>query len=991
MTILSRAPRSLACLFASLLLAASPAPAQQAPAQNPQVTPPTAFPATLPRPTTLQPDDPWIYRGTDIPHDEEWKFGQLLNGLRYAVRDNGVPPGQVSIRIRVDAGSLYEKDSELGYAHLIEHLTFRESKYLKNAEAIPTWQRLGASFGSDTNAETTATQTVYKLDLPNADRFKLEESMKLLSGMIREPALSDANLAAEVPIVLAESRENGGAQRRVADATRELYFEGQLLAERSTIGTPQTLQAATSQSVKAFHSRWYRPENTVITVVGDAPPEIFAALIERYFGDWRVAGDHTPQPDFGEPKAPEGADPANPVGKTEVLVEPSLPRGITWTILRPWHQVTDNIEYNRGRMIDSVAQMIINRRLESRARSGGSYLGAGVEQDDISRSVDATFVTVAPIGTDWKTAVKDVRAVIADALEHPPTQEEIDRELAEFDVIFANMVEQRVNQAGGKLADDLVQAVDIREAVASPETILEVFRGMRDRFTPEAVLEHTRALFSGTVTRAFYLTPDGKEATAQDLRAALTVPVQADASSRIAAKSISFAELPPIGKPAPPVSAKPIGILEIEQVEFANGVKALLWKTEHEPGRATVRVRFGSGYRAFSAKDAPYITLGQMALVQSGLGPLGAEELDRISTGRKLGFNFTIDDGVFVFEGQTRPADVADQLYLFAAKLAMPRWDPNPVQRAKAGATLSYGSYAADPTGIVNRDLEYRLTGGDARFATPTPEQLQAATPEGFRKVWEPLLQQGPIEVMVFGDIDRDATIAALSRTFGALPARKPIPQAALDRGVPPPPPQKAPLVEYHQGDADQAAAIVAWPTGGGAQGITESRQLQILADLFSNRMIDAMREKAGASYAPNVGSTWPFDVSSGGRILALAQLPPERVPDFFAQADAIAQDLATNGPDQDELVRVIEPFRQLLDRALSGHLFWMNLLEGSTSDPRRTQALRSLMVDYTAVTPERIKELAARYLASREAWRMAVIPEGQTLAAAPAGGGAGR
>ena len=36
------------------------------------------------------------------------------------------------------------------------------------AQAIPTWQRLGATFGSDTNAETTPTQTVYKLDLPNA-------------------------------------------------------------------------------------------------------------------------------------------------------------------------------------------------------------------------------------------------------------------------------------------------------------------------------------------------------------------------------------------------------------------------------------------------------------------------------------------------------------------------------------------------------------------------------------------------------------------------------------------------------------------------------------------------------------------------------------------------------------------------------------------------------------------------------------------------------
>ena len=80
---------------------------------------------------------------------------ELPNGLRYAVRNNRVPPGQVSIRIRVDAGSLNERDEERGFAHLIEHLLFRQSQYLGDGEAIPTWQRLGASFGNDTNAETT--------------------------------------------------------------------------------------------------------------------------------------------------------------------------------------------------------------------------------------------------------------------------------------------------------------------------------------------------------------------------------------------------------------------------------------------------------------------------------------------------------------------------------------------------------------------------------------------------------------------------------------------------------------------------------------------------------------------------------------------------------------------------------------------------------------------------------------------------------------------
>ncbi len=257
-------PRALRRLALVLPLAhAGPAP------------PAAQEPASLPPAADLQTGDetPWIYEGSDVPRDEEWLFGEMDNGLRYAVRNNRVPPGQVSIRIRIDAGSLHETEEERGFAHFLEHLSFRESKYLKAGEAIPRWQRLGATFGSDTNAETSPTHTVYKLDLPNATPAKIAESFKLLSGMMRAPVLSSANLAAELPIVLAEKRERGGAAQRVGERTREVLFAGQRLATRLPIGTEETLTGATAAAMQAFHDRWYRPENTVIAIAGDADPQ----------------------------------------------------------------------------------------------------------------------------------------------------------------------------------------------------------------------------------------------------------------------------------------------------------------------------------------------------------------------------------------------------------------------------------------------------------------------------------------------------------------------------------------------------------------------------------------------------------------------------------------------------------------------------------------------------------------------------------------------
>jgi zinc protease len=202
-----------------------------------------------------------------------------------------------------------------------------------------------------------------------------------------------------------------------------------------------------------------------------------------------------------------------------------------------------------------------------------------------------------------------------------------------------------------------------------------------------------------------------------------------------------------------PVSRTPLGIFQggdVEQLAYANGVRALIWPTTNEPGRATVRVRFGSGLQGFADDEAAYIQLGKAALVSSGIGPLGQNELDRLATGRKLGLSFTIEDGTFVFEGLTRGSDVADQIYLFAAKLGMPRWDAAPVERAKATLLLAYDTYGGDPNGMINRDLDWLLHDRDPRFATPTPEAMRQTTPEGFKQVWSRLLAQGPIEVDVF-------------------------------------------------------------------------------------------------------------------------------------------------------------------------------------------------------------------------------------------------
>jgi zinc protease len=190
--------------------------------------------------------------------------------------------------------------------------------------------------------------------------------------------------------------------------------------------------------------------------------------------------------------------------------------------------------------------------------------------------------------------------------------------------------------------------------------------------------------------------------------------------------------------------------------------------------------------------------------------------------------------------------------------------------------------------------------------------------------------------------------------------------------------------VLQHRGDENQAAAVVAWPSGGGMEAIRESRQLEILTQVFNNRLLDALREQAGASYSPQVFSKWPTDIESGGTITALAQLEPEFVPTFFAEADRIARDLAAKPPTEDELARVTEPLGQLIRRASTGNLFWLYNLEGATRDPQRVARLRTLLGDFSQTSPQIMQFLAERYFGQRTPLRLAILPEGLDLADLP-------
>ena len=919
-------------------------------------------------------DGDWLYRGSDIARDPAWRFGTLPNGLRYAVRRNPLPAGQVSIRIRIDAGSLHERDEERGWAHFVEHMLFRGTESYPDRRAREIWQELGASFGSDSNAHTSATETVYKLNLPHAARGPLDTSLRVLAEMMSRARFEPTAVEAERPVVLAEKGRRPELAQRVLDLSRTLFYAGLLYGERDTIGTDATLNGATAEGLKAFYRRWYRPDRAAIVMVGDADPAMMEELIRTHFGGWAAEGPAPSDPDYGRI-----AEVAQPVAN---LAYPGTPHAATLVWLRPYEALPHTIERERLYLEESLAERIINRRLEAHARGESAFLNAAVDAGRSRNVAHATQLSVVARDENWRPALEQSFAILADALRAPPSASEIDREIRNLRTSVTAAVQGEPTARSQSRADQLVNAIDKGSVVATAQTVLDNFERNVPLMTPERVGAAMQRLFTGSGPRMMLISPrpiaGGEAALAAGLASARAVTP----AERRAERQVSFDDLPPLGPPGREVSRQRIEDLDVTIVRFANGSTLTFKRTDFDRGSVQVRLRFGAGLAGL-APDRPSLGWLGGLVAPSGLAGLDLEGMERLLTGRRIGLSFGVDEDSFVLSGQTNPADLTDQLRLLTTKLTHPSWDPALFGRFRSAALESFDLHFSSAAARAARELGGVIRPNDRRWRPVEREEMAAVTVDQFRDFFSPLLGQGPVHAIIVGDMELEAAVEAMRRTVASLPPR-PVPAVAAEAtALQPPASSPEPRRFTHEGDPNQAYALIGWSTLGGRDRIRDRRALALAANMFEVRLFDRLREMEGATYSPSAASLTSESFPSWGIFYAAAEIRPERAPTFFRVAREIIADMAARPALADEFTRAQNPVITGIERRLATNGYWVEAVENWVDHPEEIAQVRSYLADYRALTPEDVRGAVATYVVDQGDWSMLVLPSRAQPAAA--------
>jgi len=937
------------------------------PAVSEVVTPPP----TTKTDTTIAKSEPrpWPQDASDIAPDSTATFGTLPNGMRYIIYPNAEPPNRVSLRMHIAAGSLMESDEQRGLAHFLEHMVFNGTKNYTSADLVPRMQRLGISFGAHINAYTSFDETVYMLDLPDLSADTLNLGFTVMRDFADGALLDIKEIDKERGVILSEKISRDSVNYRLMQQQFSKILPDSLITRRFPIGEESVIMTAPRESFVDLYTRFYTPERTTFIVVGDIDPQAMKSTIEKTFSTMANPASPGADPDLGKLKQPEGLETAVFSDKEVASTDVSL------SIVRPFVFKIDNRANRTERLQLEIAHSILSRRFDRLSKVEGTAVASGsASRYALFNSVELGSIEITAAGDRWKEAVPILEQEFRRALEFGFS----DAELAEAKSNLLNAYEQQVKQKPTRksegIASVLASSVNDQIVFSDPATDLEIAQIALAEITATSSSAAFKTFWD---TAGFHLIlttkekPDGAE---QDL-AAIFEESRGTPVTPPAARAVQVFDYASFGKPGTVTSRTEVADLGITQLSLSNGIKINLKPTNFEVGKIHLLARIGSG-KLTQPKDMPMLdSFSEAVFNGGGLGKHSNEDLKEILAGKNVGSALSIGEDSFSLAGSTTPADFPLQTQLMAATLTDPGFRPEGLWQFQKSIPVMYQQLKHTPAG-PQQEMQAWLYGGDSRFTIAPMQKLSSYTMKDAKNWLLPELNNGYLELSIVGDFEIETILPQILSTFGALSPRAPeaakLP-AARQIQLP-----NAPAVQTftYSSKVSQGIAFTIWKTSGIRGNQQEFRRLNLVGEIFGDRLREEIREKLGASYSPNAGASGSDAFENVGYIIGQSIGTPEDLQLLLNTMRDLADKFATEGATADELDRALKPLIGQLEKSSRDNGYWLTtVMSQSQQDPARLDLARGRDADYRSITLAEINSLAKKYLAAENALLISIKP----------------
>ncbi|NLO68814.1 MAG: insulinase family protein [Bacteroidales bacterium] len=681
----------------------------------------------------------------EIPYEKY----SLDNGLDVILHQDHSDP-IVALAILYHVGSNREDEGRTGFAHLFEHIMFQRSENIPEDQFFKIIQDAGGTLNGGTGNDATTYYEVVPKNAMEKILWMESDRMGFLTNTITEKTFQiQQNVVQNEKRQSVDNAPYGHVSEVVA---KNLYPEGHPYSW-TVIGEMEDLFNATLDDVKAFHARFYVPNNATLVLSGDFELEDAKQLIEKYFGE-----------------IPRGADMDDPkpwnikLDETKKLYhEDNFARApqlrMVWPTVEQFTNDAYALDYlgqllSSGKKAPLYNVLVKEKKLTSSARAYNS-----------SQEITGTFGL--SVTANDGVSLKEVEEAVFEAFERFEKDGFTDQDLERLKAGMETGFYSGISSILGKS----FQLAQYNEYAGSPDYYKQDIQRMKE-VTKADILRVYEKYIKGKPYLATSFVPRGQAdlvadgsinagVVEEDIQTATQVEItdEGDDMDYPRTPSAFDRSVMPTDGPDPEIT-----IPTIWTDQLANGLK--IYGIEHtELPLVQFNITIKGGHLLESMDKAGTASL-MAQLMNEGTQNKTPQELEEaielLGAGIRIGAGSTSVN----ISASCLTRNFEATLALLEEMLLEPRWDEEEFELAKIRTQNGLRRQKASPTSLASEQFQKLVYGEDHIFSvgsSGTEESVAGITIDDLKAFYEQNISPSVASFHIAGKIDKEQVVSALS------------------------------------------------------------------------------------------------------------------------------------------------------------------------------------------------------------------------------------
>jgi len=868
-----------------------------------------------------------------VPFDQNVRRGKLENGLTYYIRHNEKPAQRANFYIAQKVGSILEEEDQRGLAHFLEHMAFNGTANFPGKSLLNYMEHNGVKFGENVNAYTSIEQTVYMLtNVPTTNMDLVDSCILILHDWSSFISLEGEEIDKERGVIMEEKRTRNDAQQRMWEKMLPDIYPNSPYGHRMPIGTDEVIMGFDHEALRAYYHKWYRPDLQGIIIIGDVDVNEVENHLKAIFEDIPAPINPTERTRF------EVADNTEPIvsictdrEETNYGVSVYYKHDIV-----PFEERND-IQYWLKGYIDQLVAMMYNNRMEELTQKanppfifGYGYYGTFF----VSDTKDAW--TSMAYAKDKDGIDEALTALVTEnkrMQQYGFTASEFERAKADLMKHIENQYDERDKQETARLFNPILAHFLTNEPLMGIENEYMLLSQILPNLPVEAINQYVPELIRED-NIVITLTAPEKEGEKLPSKAELiemlnkAKEIEVEPYVETVSNEPLIATLPVKGSIE---SKKHDDIFDATVLTLKNGVKVIYKPTTFKDDEILMSAYSFGGYSVMDQSD-PYTLQEINALATlGGVGNFSAIDLPKVLAGKRASVYPSIGMMTEGMNGNCSARDLETMLQLTYLYFTSPRSDEEAFQSYITRAKAMVANAESDPMTAFRDNLMFAMYDNHPLVKRMKAEDYDKVDYAKAMKLYADRFKDANNFVFTFvGNIDPETFEPLIEQYIGALKTKKN--DETWTANVPSITEKD---ITSHYTKAMENPKVTCYTIYSGDMQYTRKNQLtmQALNDVMDIVYTEKIREDEGGTYGVGVQGNLSLRPKETFMFLIGFDTNKEMYEKLMGIAIAELQNVANNGPREQDLKKVKEFLVKKHSEDMENNRYWMSCIQSQERD----------------------------------------------------------